>query len=314
MELKNINISVIGAHFPLILPKSLISFVNFLVCHSMFLTISTPLARIFRGQWMGVASIQTLVNKVPGLDNPFIRTIVPVSNETIYGDAQFIYSDERSSPGIDRAFGLHAFFGITWILTAHIQMVFTRKQSLSLHQKFGYFAILTFFAHMGAALNNLIFDEAKHHMINRVGLGSLVFLSTTWMLLSIKAAMDRDIPKHKDYIIRCFLYSIEGAGTIRTIAYLQYIFSPFVPEIFAGPAKCQAMFGGQATYCVLPYFIRGIFTRLLTLFYIAIYTSNFSSKKDKNLVNVLMKENLISIICLFAYVMVDQIFHSHFFF
>ena len=49
----------------------------------------------------------------------------------------------------------------------------------------------------------------------RVILGGVPVLATFYMTLSIKAARQRDIPAHTEYAMRCFLYSIEGAGTIR---------------------------------------------------------------------------------------------------
>ena len=49
----------------------------------------------------------------------------------------------------------------------------------------------------------------------RIFLGGAPLLSTFYMLMSIKAARQRDIPSHTDYAMRCFLYSIEGGGTIR---------------------------------------------------------------------------------------------------
>ena len=289
--------------FPLV-PKSVGSFVTYLFWHSLFFTASTPLARIFRGRWMGVASIQTVVNNVPGLDNAVVRSIVGTSNATIYGDAQFLYADEKDAPGIDRAFGLHAFFGLLWLLFAFLQMVPIRKINLAMHGKFGYITIAVFLGHMLAALNNLIFDEAKHSAVNRIGLGSLTFVSSTYMVLSILAAKNHDIPTHTDYAIRCFLYSIEGAGTIRQVAYMQWLLAPYVPSIFAGPGECQLLHMGQATNCVVPYFIRGIFVRLLTLYYIGLY--EHSKKKTSNFKKIIWNENLIATFCTIAFLVVDQ--------
>ena len=45
--------------------------------------------------------------------------------------------------------------------------------------------------------------------------GGITVISIVNMVLSIKAARRRDIPAHTDHAMRCFLYSIEGAGTIR---------------------------------------------------------------------------------------------------
>ena len=103
---------------------------------------------------------------------------------------------------------------------------------LVVHRKFGLVAILVFYGHMLASLNNLIFDEAKHHWINQTELGSLTIVSSAYMLLSM-AIWDRRISDHQDCAIRCFLYSIEGAGKIRQVAYIQSLASPFIPSLFS---------------------------------------------------------------------------------
>ena len=114
---------------------------------------------------------------------------------TLYSDATFLYRDESENPGIDRAFALHAFYGILWVLVAFLQMVPVRKASLDLHRSFGYISgqksILlyfslpmaklrstnrarffpvsgaTFFLHMWASINNLAFDYSNHTRANR---------------------------------------------------------------------------------------------------------------------------------------------------
>ena len=79
----------------------------------------------------------------------------------------FLYRGERENPGIDRAFGLHALYGLLWVLFAFLQMVPIRKASLNLHRSFGYIAGAAFFLHMWAAINSLLFDDGKHTMGNR---------------------------------------------------------------------------------------------------------------------------------------------------
>ena len=251
---------------------------------------------------MGVASIQTLVTTLPGLDNTLIRSIVGRSNATVYEDAQFLYPDEKSSPGIDNAFGLHAFFAVLWLLTGFLQMGPILRFSLIIHRKFGYVSVAVFISHMLASINNLIFNEAEHHWLNRAGLGSLTIVSTAYMILSIKAVKQGDIPAHTDYAIRSFLYSIEGAGTIRQVAYLQWLASPYVPSLLAGPGPCQLLHLGKATHCGPAYFIRGIFTRLLTLYYICVYEL---SKKKFNIKKVLYNENVMAVSCTLVFLCVD---------
>ena len=207
---------------------------------------------------------------------------------------------------------MHAAMGIMWIVVAYLQMVPIRNYSLIAHKYFGYFSLLVFVLHMDASINNLVFDEAKHHIVNRIGLGALTFLSSTYMYMSIKAAINHDIQSHTKYAFRAFVYSIEGAGTIRTVAYLQWLFRPYFPEVMTGPMDCQRLFGGQATNCALPYFVRGIFVRLLTLYYIAMFSK--SRKKDFKLKEMLIEENIIGGVAMLGFIIFDIVIVKRYFF
>ena len=90
-----------------------------------------------------------------------------ISWTALCSDSVFLYQDEDENPGIDRTFGLHALFGILWVVFAFLQIVPIRKASLDLHRSFGYIAIATFFLHMWAAINSLFFDDGRHTMENR---------------------------------------------------------------------------------------------------------------------------------------------------
>merc|ERR1719237_1133139 len=101
------------------------------------------------------------------------------------------------------------------------------------------------------------------------------------MTLSIKAARQRDIPAHTEYAMRCFLYSIEGAGTIRQVATIQeYTFWlirqwnvelvdwPMI-YLLLGPLSCQQPYLGiTRMHCAAVYFFRLAFVRVTTLIYL----------------------------------------------
>ena len=284
--------------FPIV-PKTVESFITYLFWHSIFLTASTPVARMVRGRWMGVASVQTVITKAP-----FLHDIVRTSNATIYGDAQFLYNSEEESPGIDRAFGLHAFFGLLWVVAGFLQMVPVRRFSLYLHRMFGLVVVAVFLGHMLSALNNLVFDEARHHWAARAQLGSITLVSSAYMVLSLRAVRNGKISEHQDFAIRSFLYSIEGAGTIRQVAYMQSVASPYLPALLSGPGDCQRLFHGLATHCAREYLIRGLFTRLLTLYYIGVLTT---FKKETNYAAVFLKEILVAIVCTLTFCSIDLV-------
>ena len=84
------------------------------------------------------------------------------------------------------------------------------------------------------------------------------------MIMGIHKARTGCLDQHGDYMFRCFIYSIEGAGTIRTVAYLLWLFG-------LGPTFCQSANGAIATLCVAPYVLRLICIRLLSLYWIFCY-------------------------------------------
>ena len=293
-SLSNLNFGSLEPYVFPIVPKSLDSFLLYLFVHSLVLTSSTPLARVIRGRWMAVGSVHTAIIMIPGLE-------VFKSNATTYGDATVLYADEAESPGIDRAFGLHAFFALLWLFSSYLQMGPIRTLSVALHRAFGYIALTSFLCHMLAAINSLVFDEAKHQPISKVALGSIAFMSMTYMILAIKAAKKHDTRAHVDYAIRSYLYSIEGAGTIRTVAYLQALLSHWLPDILQGPMHCQNSHAGLASHCAVEYTVRLLLTRLLTLYYLCLYVK---IKGRSKYVTLLAKEVVMASVCCLAFLSV----------
>jgi len=76
-----------------------------------------------------------------------------------------------------------------------------------------------------------------------------------------------------------------------------------VPSLFAGPGECQNIFFGEATHCFEQYFVRGLFVRLLTIYYICVYTTY---KKESNYSKVFFKENFMECISILAFFLVDH--------
>lgn len=177
-----------------LVPKTLSGFVTYLFLHAVFFTLPTPLFRVTRGRWMGGGgmidlisnSIRSLfyscysmgdftnVTQGLGLISNW-KASAPVTMQCMDGegiisnftDAAFLYRDEVENPGIDSAFGLHAFYSLLWPLLAFLQMAPIRKMSLKLHGYFGYIAMASFFMHMWASYNILFFDDGQHVLANR---------------------------------------------------------------------------------------------------------------------------------------------------
>lgn len=206
---------------------------------------------------MGVSSLAWLLNRLG-----FPRRDIP------FGDSLFLYGN---TAGIDRSFGLHAVCGLLWILVAFAQMVLVRRYKVVWHRKYGYATIFVFFMHMAACLNVLLADEAKHHPLSKTLLMSSAFLSTIHMLRGTRGAISGDVAGHEANSVVAFLYSIEGAGTIRTVQHVQLLFKPVLPSVFCGPGDCQALHNGEAGKCVVSYCVRLILVRVMTYYWIGMY-------------------------------------------
>ena len=300
--------------FPIV-PKTLGRFVTCLFWHSLFMTVATPLARIVYGRWTAVGLLVFLFPgsaMVNGNDDRIKKhhQLTPnYSNTTAepeYPDVLFY----RQTSGIDKAFGLHAAFGLLWLTVGCLQIGPVRRHSLSWHRNFGYFALATFICHLGASINNLIYDHLKHHYLNRVGLGSVTTLSATYMVLAFAAARRHNFQHHSDLAFRAFIYSIEGSGSIRTVYSLNALLRPISPEAIASVMYCHKPYPEQAGQCVGPYFIIMILTRLLSMYYIGIYNMIQSSQKkqDFQFLKFLVKEIIMSVLSIITFMAIDHFF------
>ena len=240
--------------------------VNHLFWQSMLLTLTTPLARFVRGRWTSGSLFYWVLPLLEGtgwVDNK--------GTEPYFPFYQFVYKTDETVPGIDLAFGLHAFCGLLWILTAWVQVYFL-KNSQVWHKMFGKVAILSFILHMMASLNNLYFDYMKHRLLPRLLLLMICMNSMICMVTAIIRVRRKDITGHKDAMMRCFIYSIEGAGTIRWIANIQELLG-------LGPTSCHNLLNGFSTSCTYSYCWRLIFTRYLSMYFLWLYTNHRNSEK-----------------------------------
>lgn len=235
-------------------PKSVEAFIAGLFWHSMAMTATTPLERM-RKQWQGILTLPWLLNRV-GVRSPSGQE---------WEEAYLVYPEEAAAPGIDKTFGLHAFFGMLWIIAAYVQMVHVKRWGgASLHRKSGYITALAFLAHMTFSVNILCQDIMKNSMMVKVMLASVVTISSTYFFQAMKFAVAKRIQLHTDCMVRCFLYSIEGAGTIRTVGWIMWLGG-------YGPTFCQAQHGAMNTQCFWPYVSRLLWIRVLTVYWLGCY-------------------------------------------
>jgi hypothetical protein len=236
-------------------PKDVKAFISFLFWHSLALTGTTPLERM-RGQWQGILTFPWLLNVLG------VRTLSGQQREDTY----LVYPKEADAPGIDRAFGLHAFCGMLWLVAAYVQMVHVKRWGgASLHRKCGYIVSLAFLGHMTGSLNILYQDITKNPIVVKLMLLSVVVTSATYFFQAMKHAFNKEIQLHTDSMVRCFLYSIEGAGTIRTVGWIMIMLGK-------GPTFCQAKYGSLSCHCTWPYVSRLLCIRVLTIYWLGFYT------------------------------------------
>merc|ERR1712190_673015 len=107
-------------------------------------------------------------------------------------------------------------------------------------------------------------DIAQHRVFTKVMLASVVTISSTYFVQAIKFARAKKHQLHTDCMVRCFLYSIEGAGTIRTVGWFMWLGG-------YGPTMCQAEHAATATQCFWPYVSRLLCIRVLTVYWLGIY-------------------------------------------
>ena len=238
--------------FPII-PNSEESFVNFLFWHSILLTCTTPLSRMYKDSWDGKLILKTILNYT-GIPQFILgRQLV---------DTYLAYAPSAKT---DRAFGPHAFFGLMWLVAAYLHICHRRRfQSKFSKRALGMFALVAFLGHQTCSLRCLIINPMNQHVLNWLMLMSNCSVSTGYFLLGMYALVKKDQNAHKDAMMRCFLYSIEGAGTIRTVGSIMF-------EFGVGPLICQSKFGGCAARCAFSYFHRLIWIRALTLYYTGVY-------------------------------------------
>jgi len=236
-------------------------FIVILCVHSLFMTSSTPIARFLDGHWTQTDSFTEILRYFRIIDNGFKR------------------GGYNTSTHQDTNLKLHALFGITWLFVGTVQMVLYSPErhgnkwggpNAKIHKWFGKVAALALFFHLGTACSLLFADTLQHTWMNKLALAMDLAtpVSLAWMgMEAILFRKKKNISKHIDCMVRCFIHSIEGAGTIRTVHILQMICGDF------GPAKFIAQFTSVSSteQGQWEYLLRMFLIRWLSNVYIAIY-------------------------------------------
>ena len=241
-------------------------FIDLLFWHSMVMTLPTPLARLTRGKWASVSILYWGALIFFWLVSWQIDIGVIKHSEERHFDESLVYRTDQSKENVDFAFGLHAFFGILWILVGWVQMFILPKFKFW-HRKFGIVAIISFILHMASSFYIVYVNYMKHTPIPRLLLYMFGLDSIVCFAISFLYARRDDYMGHRDAMFRSFVYSIEGAGTIRTIATFQEFLG-------FGPDACRVRGYGVGTSCLYSYTWRLLLTRYLSVVYLGIYTTH----------------------------------------
>ena len=112
-------------------------FFRTLVCHTMFMTLSTPLTRLLTKKYYGTTTIALMSYCVLG----------PTSAQ---GKFAFIdmYPQDDGKNHIDRAFAIHIGFALLWVVTGGMQGGLIRgRWGIKAHTLFGRAALASFALH-----------------------------------------------------------------------------------------------------------------------------------------------------------------------
>ena len=182
-----------------------------------------------------------------------------------------------------------AFFGILWLLVAWIQASLI-KTIKAWHRNFNLVSTLPFVLHICSSFYIINIDYTNHTPIPQLLLNMFCLDSIVCFVVALFHAKRNDYVGHKDAMFRSFLYSIEGAGTIRTVATIQAFLG-------LGPDICRDIGHDFETSCIYSYTWRLLLTRYLSLIYLGIYVVH---KKNINFTHSFFMELIwFSIISVF---------------
>ena len=194
------------------------------------------------------------------------------------------YDGVAEHPTKDRAFGWHALFALTWMTMAYIQICFMdhKKRTYS-HKVFGYMTVLALMLHSMGALLILYEDVEGHTVLNRALLFSSLMATVSTVFQAIREAINGNHTKHRVLMVRAFISSLDGAGTIRTVANIQMVLG-------YGPVLCQCDYGKVGGNCDWTYLWRLMWVTVLRLVQWAVFCQFEDRKYGSNLMSELWED------------------------
>lgn len=237
--------------------------------HSLLSTMVTPLARLELGKWVGTSPIMYM-NAVRS----------PIYTEKMHSPVRgFVtvvdmYPSDAEKMGMDLFFGCHAFFAMLWLIVGYVQMVAETPR----HKAFAKLATLSFALHIVASLAILAHDAPRHVPLNKGKLLEVTVSSTVCFVRGVWHATRGRPREHRQWMVACFILSIEGAGTIRSVnLYMEAVNSMLSyrlrRRLTMSPAACAyvARTTQWGLQCAAPNFVRSVLTRALSCAHLLCY-------------------------------------------
>jgi hypothetical protein len=262
-------------------PETTRDVVDLCFWHSLLMTATTPLFRMMHQHWRGENPLFSVVKLLASSDTMvFLEKKGWVIRGLDYAAEGDLIPDVGPMVGIDIAFALHSGFSLLWMVVAYVQIrdasrMHSDKKYALRHKYFGYFSAVSFALHVFGAANTVNTDTVRHTALPKLIL--LLSLSNTVVKFAIAIGLARQRApgwrsKHQDYMVICYLNSLNGAGPIRTIAQLQLWFG-------CGPVLCQKPHMGIATQCQVHYTIRLVLIGLFTMYALGMYVKARNNDK-----------------------------------
>lgn len=223
--------------------------------HSVLVTASTPYIRLAYKRWYGHTPLNWMYSTFRSVLQPGHVSAIERRYPTT-----FPYPPSNELPGLDLSFFLHSFFGIGWVIAGHVTLVYSSKWSPKNHRRFAYGAFVVYAGHVSVAIYTLILNVAKHHPLCRMILVLNHVQGARLFLAAINAIKAGDLKTHQSLMLRNYLYTTEGSGTIRQA-------ENFLWMMGGGPGLCQLKYNSAATNCIGSYIFRLLFTRTITIFH-----------------------------------------------
>jgi len=270
--MKNLLGQVPHKHFP----STHDGLISLCFWHSFIFTVNTPLWRFVRKNWKDdfisytIAKLCFPSNIVEYLEENGI--IHPGMHYQTEGEPIPVLSDKDSNirmNGIDKAFAIHAGFSLLWMVCGYLQICYMHKLHPKAHKYFGYVTVMAFFMHCCGSANIVYADVVRHtglpKLILLYALINSAFSLTFGLLIALIRAPGWRM-RHQDKMVETYIYSLTGAGIIRTVSHIQHWMGNF------GPFPCQSMYGGVASQCQVPYVNRlclvGMFAACIYGYYV----------------------------------------------